>query len=324
MNTMVVAVIPFVGEIAGLGTACCWATGALAFAAASRQIGAIAVNQLRMPVAIVLLGGAHVIVFGELWPSAVTSTQVFWLALSGVIGIALGDLFLLHCFALIGPRVGELVMVVAPIVTAVLAWPILGESLSGRVIFGITITIAGVAIVLADRRGNNAWRSSARRRIEGIVAGLLGAAGQGTGLVLAKLGMNIPGNAGLVSAAGGAVESIPVDPLSATLVRVIAGGAGAWLIASMYGKTGRTLQVARDRKALQVICLATVLGLLGIWLSLISVTYTKAGIGATLMAISPVLMLPLAYIAYRDCPGRIAIGGTLLAVVGVSFLFLGG
>ena len=92
---MVIAVIPFAGEIAGLGTASCWATCALAFAVASRQIGATAVNQLRMPVAVVLLVVAHLIVFGEWWPSAVTSTQVFWLAVSGVIGIAVGDLFLL-------------------------------------------------------------------------------------------------------------------------------------------------------------------------------------------------------------------------------------
>ncbi len=320
---MLIAVIPFAGEIAGLGTASCWATGALAFAVASKRIGATAVNQLRMAVAIVLLGVTHLIVFGELWPSVVTSTQVFWLTLSGVIGIAVGDLFLLHCFALIGPRVGELVMTAAPIVTVLLAWPILGESLSGRVMLGITVTIAGVAMVLADRCGNNAWRSLALRKTEGLVAGLLGAAGQGTGLVLAKLGMNVAGGEALTHTGSGLAGATPLDPLSATLLRVSAGAVGAWVIAGLCGKVGLTFEAARNRRAMHATCLATILGLLGIWLSLISISYTKASIGATLMGISPILVLPLAYVAYGDRPGRIAIGGTFVAVLGISCLFLG-
>lgn len=321
---MVIAVIPFAGEIAGLGTASCWATCALAFAVASKQIGATAVNLLRMPVAVLLIGAAHLIVFGELWPSAATSAQVFWLALSGLIGIAVGDLFLLHCFALVGPRLGELVMTIAPIVTALLAWPILGEALGGWVILGIAVTMGGVTMVLADRRGNDAWQSPPRAKTKGIVAGLLGAAGQGTGLVLAKLGMGVAGGAELAPADGGPVGVAPLDPLSATLLRVMAGAVGVWIIAGMHGSLGRSFQVLRNRRAVQATCIATVLGLLGIWLSLISVTHTKAGVGATLMGISPILMLPLAYVAYGDRPGRAAIVGTFVAVLGASCLFLVG
>lgn len=316
------AVIPFAGEIAALGTATCWATCALAFAAASRRIGATAVNQLRMPVAIVFLGAAHLALFGELWPSNVTSGQLLWLALSGLIGIALGDLFLFHSLALIGPRLGELVMTAAPIVTALAAWPILGETLNGWVILGIAVTIGGVITVLVDGHGNNAWKSPARRRAEGIAAGLLGAIGQGTGLVLAKLGMGVGDGTALVAADGEPAGISQVDPLSATLLRVIAGAVGIWAIAALRGGLRRTFQAVRCRKTMQTICLATVLGLLGIWLSLLSVTYTKTGIGATLMGTSPILMLPLAYFAYGDRPGRVAIVGTFVAVLGVSCLFL--
>jgi drug/metabolite transporter (DMT)-like permease len=319
---MVIAVIPFAGEIAGLGTASCWATCALAFAAASKRIGATAVNQLRMPVAIVVLGAAHLIVFGELWPSAATSGQVFWLTVSGLVGIALGDLFLFHSLVLIGPRLGELVMTAAPVVTALLAWPILGESLGATVVLGIAVTMAGVTMVLADRRGNDAWPSPTRHKAKGVAAGLLGAAGQGTGLVLAKLGMGAAGGAAFAAADGGPVGVAPLDPLSATLLRIMAGALGAWVIAGLRGRLGRTFRVVRYRREFPTICLATVLGLLGVWLSLISVTHTKAGIGATLMGISPILILPLANRAYGDRPGRAALAGTFVAVLGVSCLFL--
>ncbi|UCC32174.1 MAG: EamA family transporter, partial [Phycisphaerales bacterium] len=161
---------------------------------------------------------------------------------------------------------------------------------------------------------------------EGIVAGLLGAAGQGTGLVLAKLGMHVTGGAELASADGGPAGATPLDPLSATLLRMIVGAIGAWVIAGagMRGSLGRTFQAVRDRRAVRATCIGAVVGLLGIWLSLVSVTYTKAGIGATLMSISPILVLPLAYVAYGDRPGRAAIVGTFVAVLGVSCLFLVG
>jgi drug/metabolite transporter (DMT)-like permease len=319
---MVIAVIPFAGELAGLATASCWASCALAFAVAGRRIGAEAVNQLRMPVIIILLGTTHFIVFGGLWPHTVTPTQVFWLALSGFIGIAVGDLCILHCLALIGPRVGELILVTAPIVTAALAWPILGESIGWQVILGITVTIAGVALVLSDRGGNNAWLSCDRRRTEGIVAGLLGAVGQGTGLVLAKLGMTAAGSAELAVTGGPTVEAAPLDPLSATLVRVMAGAIGVWGFAVLRGSLGTALEAVRDGRAVRATCLGATLGLAGIWLSLVSVSHTKAGIGATLMATSPILVLPLAYIAYGDRPGRAAMGGTLVAVLGIACLCL--
>lgn len=321
---MVLAVIPLAGELAGLATASCWASCALAFAVASRRIGAEAVNQLRMPVIVILLGATHFIVFGGLWPHTVTPIQVFWLALSGFIGITLGDLCLLHCLALIGPRVGELITVTAPIVTAALAWPILGETMGGQVILGIAVTIAGVALVLADRRGTNSWPAPGRRKIEGVVAGLLGAAGQGTGLVLAKLGMDTAGAVGLASSVEGTVVTAPLDPLSATLVRVMAGAIGVWGFAMLRGSLGTALEAVRDGRAVKATCIGAALGLIGIWLSLISISHTKAGVGATLMAISPILVLPLAYIAYGDRPGLHAVGGTLVAVVGIAFLCLAG
>ena len=67
---------------------------------------------------------------------------------------------------------------------------------------------------------------------------------------------------------------------------------------------------------------ATLGPVLGVWLSLIAATHTKLGIGATLMATAPILMLPLARITYGDRPGRGAVLGTIIAVGGVGCLFL--
>ncbi|UCG32706.1 MAG: DMT family transporter [Phycisphaerales bacterium] len=318
--------IPFVGEIAGLSTAVCWSFCSIAFAFAGRRIGAMAVNQLRLPMAVALLSVSHVLLFGELWPQAATGRQVFWLTLSGVVGLSLGDLFLLHCFVVIGPRLGHILLTTWPVIAAVLAWPVLDETLGGWAILGIALTIGGVATVLSDRSGHVAWQpppGAAPSKVIGVICGLLGATGQATGLVMAKLGMRAA-DAAHAAAEGGSHVADALDPLSATLLRMIAGMIGIWIISALRGQTGRTLRAAGDRRAMLYTFIGASLGpFIGVWLSLIAAAYAKVGIGATLMATPPILMLPLARIAYRDRAGLMSIGGTLIAVAGVACLFLG-
>ena len=76
----------------------------------------------------------------------------------------------------------------------------------------IALTIAGVTVVVADPRGEPTWRGpvAGASRSWAIVAGLLGGLGQGSGLVLAKLGMlDVEGE-------------VEVAPFPATVVRMIA------------------------------------------------------------------------------------------------------
>ena len=313
----------YVGELAGLGTAACWSLCSLAFTSAGKRIGAMAVNQLRIPLAIVLLSVMHRILFGSFWPTGVATQQIAMLVFSGFVGLTLGDLFLFRCFVLIGPRLGTLLMTATPLFAAALAWPLLDERLHGAAISGIALTLAGVAWVLAIRSPHGSDPAQQTDRSLGILLGVLGAAGQAGGLILAKLGMSalqpmaesVPGSS--PEAAG------PVDPLSATLIRMVGGAIGIWIIAAVRGSIVSTIRAVSDRRAMVSLTLGTVLGpFLGVWLSLVSVTHAPAGIAATLMATVPIIMLPLSRIAYGDRPGPRTVAGTLLAVFGVGMLFL--
>jgi drug/metabolite transporter (DMT)-like permease len=320
--------IPFVGETAALGTAVCWSFCSLAFAFAGRRIGAMAVNQLRLPMAVILLSATHILLFGHLWPHAATGRQTFWLVLSGVVGLSVGDLFLFHCFVVIGPRLGHILLTTWPVFAAILAWPVLGETLGGWTIFGVALTVCGVATVLSDRSGHGAWQpppGTAPGKVVGVVCGLIGAAGQATGLVMAKLGMKAAAGAEAVGAGAESHIADALDPLSATLLRMIAGMVGIWVIATLRGNTPNSLRATKDGRAMLYLFIGASLGpFIGVWLSLISAAYTKLGIGATLMATPPILMLPLARVAYGDRAGIMAVVGTFVAVIGVACLFLVG
>ena len=61
---------------------------------------------------------------------------------------------------------------------------------------------------------------------------------------------------------------------------------------------------------------------LGIWLSLIAVQNARLGIAATLMALPPILLIPIEYIAYRQRASSRAIVGTAVAILGVALIFL--
>jgi drug/metabolite transporter (DMT)-like permease len=305
--------MPHAGEIAGLVTAALWAGTSLAFALAGRRVGALAVNQIRILMAVAMLPIVHLVVLGSPWPAAITWEQGVYLSLSGLIGLSLGDLCYFHSLAVIGPRLGPLLMSTWPVMCAVIAWPALGEVLGWRDITGIVVTLCGVLMVLNDRRpGKWAPTLGGRSRNWAIACGLLGALGQAGGLVLAKLGMAPAG-------AGGAA----VDPLSATLVRMIAGAAGIWVIAAAAGHVPATLRATRNGRAMLQTLIGSILGpTLGVWMSLVAATHADVGVAATLMATLPIWTLPIARIAYGSRPGPAAIAGTLLAVVGVAILFL--
>ncbi|MGD8394040.1 MAG: DMT family transporter [Candidatus Eiseniibacteriota bacterium] len=306
----------YVGEIAGLVTAALWAGTSLAFALASRRAGALAVNQARTVMAIVMLALLHRVLLGSFWPTDLGGRQATWLALSGLVGLSLGDLFYFHSLAQVGPRLGSLLLSTWPVFCALLAWPVLGEGLGAGAVAGIAVTLGGVLLVLADRSRAARWVAPAGgSRARGLVAGCLGAAGQAVGLVIAKLGME--------PVSGLEAGMVRVDPLSATLVRMVAGAAGIWLIAAAGGRLASGRRVIVDRRALAGTVVGALLGpTFGVWMSLVAAAHAPTGIAATLMATTPIVTLPLARLAYGSRPGGWAIAGTVLAAAGVALLFL--
>jgi len=84
----------------------------------------------------------------------ISASQLRNLAISGIIGLVLGDTFLFKCYEIIGARLGMLVMSVAPAISALLAYLLLGEVLSAIAVFGMAVTLFGIALVVLERARN--------------------------------------------------------------------------------------------------------------------------------------------------------------------------
>jgi len=305
----------FIGELAALGAASCWVLTAMAFTEAGRRVGATVVNVTRLWAALVILLLVHVAMFGSWWPSL--SSEGWWyLGISGVIGLALGDQFLFRALVDAGPRISTLMMTVSPALTAIIAWPVLDQPLGWFAVLGMVLTLGGIAWVICERRVDVPGRRYPHPT-RGVLLGLLGGVGQAVGLIFAKLGM------------GSVAEGTVVDPWSATLVRMLFGTVFASLL--LVGLVGtRTIdRGTRSTKAgrgrLSTISLLILVGaifgpVLGVWLSLVSIERIDAGIAATLMSLSPVFILPVARIIEHEHIGPRAVLGAMLAVLGVGVL----
>lgn len=293
----------YVGEVSALLTAVCWSGSALAFSAATLRVGPIRLNVTRLLMAAVLLFVTVVAAGIEIHLS---STQLRNLVFSGIVGLVIGDTFLFMSYENIGARLGMLIMSFAPAVSALLAYLLLGEVLGWYGAIGMAVTLIGIAVVVLDRRETIA--ASRRVYLQGILYGFIAAAGQGGGLVLAKMAFN---------------EGF-VNGFVGSLIRIGSAIVVIWPLARLAGEYSNSFKIyLADRRALWLTLLGAFLGpFLGITLSLVAVTYTTVGIAATLMATVPILMLPLIKFLLKESVSWRALAGAVVAVAGVAVLFL--
>ncbi len=293
----------FIGEFAALTAAFFWGFGALLFESAGTRIGAFATNVLRLVLACLLLSFTLFLQKGFFFPMHATPDNMFWLGLSGIVGLAIGDGALFYAIVILGPRLSTLLLSLAPPFTAVVAWIVLDEQLGWMAIAGILLTIAAIFWVVGEKHDNELIRGS---KTVGILLGFVAAIGQGMGVILVKIGLDSN-----------------LDSLSATLLRMIPATIALALLALFTRRAKRILLAVRDKTVALIVLGGAILGpYIGVWLSLVAVKYTKAGIASTLLATVPILIIPIEFMVHRRKPTLRAIIGTVLAVSGIALIFL--
>lgn len=302
------------GESAAIIVSFLWTTCSILFAYAGKRIGALSVNAVRIVMAVGLLGAAHIIVFGTILPEA-NNEQWFYMSLSGVIGLAIGDFGYFGTLVILGPRRGTLIMSLNPIFSVIAGYLMLSEMLDQWTFLGIYITLAGVTWVILERdEHSNEEPITSKSKIMGVSLGFIGAAGQGIGLVFAKYGM--------INAADN--PELPLHPLSATLIRMIAGAIAVWVFIIVIGKSSELMSSFKDKKAIQATFGGAFFGpFLGVWLSMVAVMYAAyTGVAATLMSLMPIIVIPFIWVLYKQRTSWRGIIGAAIAISGVAILFI--
>jgi len=285
-----------------MGTAVCWTGSALSFASAGKRIGSVPTNLIRLVMALAFLALANAVARGVPLPVDASSYTWGYLALSGFIGLVFGDLCLFRAYVVLGPRLTLLINATAPFFTALLGWIVLSEHLSALQLLGMTLTFGGIALALADHRNAARAAGTPHWSLRGVLLALGGALGQAGGLVFSKLGMR------------------GYPPLAATEIRVLAAlGCFLVLFTVMRWWPG-VFEALRHGSGLGFTALGAFFGpTAGVALSLVAVANAPAGVASSLMALSPLLVLPV--VALRgERVGWGGVAGAIVAVAGVVLL----
>ena len=288
-----------IGEIASLLTAVCWMFSAIFFEKAGRRTGSLSVNIIRIFLGILFLGITTLFTRGMFFPMDATAYNWLWLGLSGIVGFFLGDLFLFKSYILIGSRTSQLVMSLAPMITAVIGWFFLQEILSLKSIAGIVVSVTGIMIAVA---GKNLKLNIPPR---GFLYALGGALGQAVGLILSKKGMG------------------DYDPIAATQIRAIFGFVAFALLVTFVGRWRRVFMTLRDKTGMKAITIGTVFGpFIGVSLSLYAVQHTETGIASALMALTPIFIIIPTAIMFKEKITARQVIGAIISIGGATIFFL--
>ena len=311
------------GELISLGVALLWTVSALAAEVATKRAGVLVLNVWRMALAFLVSALLFWVTTGQALPVMAGLDAWLWLLLSGFVGYFLGDWCLFNSYIVIGSRLGQLFMTLAPAFTAFFAWVMIGQTLSWNSLTAMLVTLAGIGIAVTDSGGTEDGEPV---RLKGVLLGIGAALGQGLGLVMSKIGIDHFTS----NISPGQLEEFGfVLPFGSNLIRCIAGTVCylAWYLIRRARRSGSSsphlMSLVHDRKATVALLITLVSGpFLGVALSLAAVQLTAAGIASTLMAMTPIIILLPSHWLFRQPITLRAILGALISCVGVSLFFL--
>lgn len=330
----------YTGELISLVVAFSWTATALFAEVASRRIGSLPLNVVRMSMSLILLAVTLWLTLGVPYPLFADGKAWLWLCLSGFVGYVLGDYCLFQSYILIGSRFGQLFMTLSAPSAAIAAWVLLGEAMTPLALLGMLVTLTGIGISVLNKGGEDENGKKRKLKlklpVKGVIMGVCAGMGQGIGLVLSKVGMGYYESS---IAAQGVTDMatyvapdavIPLAlgtmmPFASTLIRAIMGFIGFTIALLVFTKNGkkRLNYAVHDRKAMLFTFGATMFGpFIGVSLSLMATLYTNAGIAQTIMALTPIFILAPAYFLLHQKVTVKEVIGAFISIAGVCLFFL--
>jgi len=280
-------------------SACSWALGAILWGRLGERLSSFSMNLAKTVFGTVSLG--VVLLFAGFEP--IPARSIVSLALSGILGIAIGDTFFFLALTRLGPRRASLMGALNPVAIAVAAAAFLGERPTPVAWAGIVATTFGVGWVLWERSPTGPGSENGS---SGMRWGLLSVLCTAGAVLLAKVG----------------VASVPT--IHATWIRLLAGSAGLALWGASRSELGGWVAPFRRVDLLaRVLVVVVVVVFGGFWLSLVALKQIDAAIAGSLNATGPLFILPMSVLFMNEKLSLRAVLGTGIAVGGVALIFKG-
>lgn len=286
------------GEGLALAAAFGWVGSSVFLERASKETGTLAVNLIRLIVAMFFLGIITYLKRGLVLPLDVTKESFKFLSISGLFGLFLGDFFLYKSYIKIGPRITLLVMTFTPIAVSILSFFILGEKMEGFKILGVVLTIIGITVVILRKKNDKEFSKV------GFGCALLAMLGESLGIIFTRLG------------------SIDYDSFATIQVRTIPAILAFIIYISLKKEWSNIKEGVINKKGMIYIVLGTIVATLGVTALVEAMKYANVGIVSTLAATSPILIIPISIIFFKEKVSILEGIGALVSFAGITIFFI--
>ncbi len=290
---------PTAGALCALGSALTWTFISLIVRALSPYFTTITINVVRSAGGGMLLAAVVLAWSGSGSLGGLTLEAWGYLVTSTVIAVGLGDTAFFESTKALGMGRAMTISMVYPLIAAGLALVFLGEPMTPRLAVGAVVTIAGLAVIVAER---TPAPDEARGRSRGLGLALVAAVAWAANALLMKPPLR------------------EVDPVTAQAVRFPVAAAVLWLTPWARG-TGASVRTHGRATGLRMAMLSVLTAVSSV-LFVAALKYADVGVATVLSSTSPLFALPIGLLAFGERVTWRAAVGAALGVTGIALLTL--
>jgi drug/metabolite transporter (DMT)-like permease len=284
------------GAFAALAAAVSWAIGICLFKKHGGSCSPMFLTFFKGMVGCLSIG-ILLVLFHPPFPT--NSTHVLALVISGIIGITIGDTAAYFALQKIGAQISATAFSLSTPIAAMLAFVFLGERLTAREAFGMSITTLAVVAVLSEAAG----LARTRDLRSGIAAAILSPLSHALGIILSKHALE------------------QTNFLWGITLRLVPATVPFLFVFAFQTKerTGSTTSLNRAQ-AVGLTIGSLVGGTIGFLLLTFAIQTTKAGIAAAISATYPIWVTPCAVFLLGEKARLVHVVWTVVAAIGISLM----
>lgn len=284
------------GIIAAIASAASWACGTLIFDRLGRHVPPAGITFIKGALSIILLAILTMLSGGF---ESVNIEECLYLAVSGIIGIAIGDTLFFKSLSDLGPKVQVLYFMLGQVMTMLLSFLFLSEVLSINEYIGAIILLIGIMVVIWGKQEDHP------NKTRGIIYGFLSILCFSVSSVIVKYAI------------------ADFDVVSATFYRMFFGTIGVLFVGVSSSKLKNWVQPLKQMKIFALFVFNVfVITIGGFLLSMYAIKNISVSLASVLSTTEPIFVLIFAYLFNKDKATNRELIGAVIAIVGLIIVLL--
>ncbi len=284
------------GILAAIASAASWACGTMIFDRLGRHVPPAGITFIKGAMSIVLLAALTMLSGGFAFANI---EECIYLAISGIIGITIGDTLFFKSLNDLGPKVQVLYFMLGQVMTMLLSFLFLGEILSFTEYVGAIILLIGIMVVIWGKQEDHP------NKTRGIIYGFLSILCFSASSVIVKY----------------AIADFNV--VSATFYRMFFGTIGILFAGVSLSKLKDWVQPLKQTRILAYFIVNVfIITVGGFLLSMYAIKHISVSLASVLSTTEPVFVLIFAYLLNNDKATRRELIGAAITIIGLIIVLL--